>query len=145
MDTAVDLGAKLFHGRDGFASRAHDFDTVAMVQLLSDGGFGQERLALHQAGDRICELSRHPDRRSRILRAAIRKIRSQRDRANQNKSREHVSFSETAELLEGTMRTNPPARGLTDPIIFSSRAVCFGLRAVAGPLATSRGDQERNR
>jgi hypothetical protein len=83
---------ELFHGGNGFASNAHDFHTVVLIQLVSDGRFGQERPALYQAGNRICELGRHPDRHSRVRRPAIRKIRSRRDRANHNKSGEHASL-----------------------------------------------------
>jgi hypothetical protein len=46
----------LFHGGNGFASNAHDFHRVVLIRLVSDGRFGQERPALYQAGNRICEL-----------------------------------------------------------------------------------------
>jgi hypothetical protein len=90
MDAAGISAQELFHGGHGFASNAHDFHTVVLIQLVSDRCFGQERLALHQAGNRVQKVGGHSDGHSCIRRAAIGKIWRQRSRADQNKSREHA-------------------------------------------------------
>jgi diaminopimelate epimerase len=87
MDCAS-LCHELFRSGNGLASNAHDFHTVVVVQLVSDRSSGQVRLALHEArtgfANSVGTRTATP--------AFAGEIRSQRSRANQNKSCEHASF-----------------------------------------------------
>jgi hypothetical protein len=58
MDTAGISAQELFHGGNGFASNAHDFHTVVLIQLVSDRRFGQQVTGFRKlVGTRIATLA----------------------------------------------------------------------------------------
>jgi hypothetical protein len=98
---------------------------------------------LHQAGDRICELGRHPDRRSRVFRAAIGKIWRQRNGADQNKSREHVGSNAqcvplTARSPGRKKRPRPSGAKSRHTVGRPAREVWAGTRRKADAVARVR-------
>jgi hypothetical protein len=72
-----------------YGSSADHLDPVIVAKFVSDGGFGQKGLRLHQANGRMRELARYSQDRGRVVSGAVSEIWRDRNRAEQNKRAKH--------------------------------------------------------
>jgi hypothetical protein len=70
-------------------SSTDHLDPVIVAKFVSDRGFGQKGLRLHQAGGRMRELARYSQHRSRVVSGAVSEVWRDLNRAEQNKRNEH--------------------------------------------------------
>ena len=74
-------------------SDAHDLDALVGREVLADRGLGQEGLAVHHAHGREQEVLRHQENLRSIVPAAIPQVRRNRQRADEDESRDHDSVA----------------------------------------------------
>ena len=133
---------------DGHVPDAHDLDALLVCQLSPDGGFSNEGLTAHRAHGRHCEFLRDLNDVHCVCAVARAKIGRDCERADEDKSGEHVDASDRI-------------RAVSAPPFYLVVFVCFIIagstkRSLAGvewcprrPLATSvrtcRGRRVRDR